>query len=172
MTEQGIPYDVWIDDALRGVIRRAVGQVAEHGLPGEHHFYVTFRTDAEGVELSGALRAQHPNQMTIVFQHQFRDLAVDDEALSVTLRFKGKPERLRVPFAAIVAFADPSVNFGLQFKTADADAPESLEGPAETAADEAARQTGTQETGTQETAGEETTGGTGQVVTLDSFRKK
>lgn len=155
MTTEPIRYDRWIEDALRSVVRRALAQAAAEGLPGEHHFYVTFRTDADGVELADRLRAQHPGEMTIVLQHQFADLATDDEAFSVTLYFGGRPERLRVPFAAITAFADPAVNFGLQLKSDEAEAtPEGGDVDAAPDADAAA-----------ETA-------PGEVVALDSFRKK
>ncbi len=116
MTDQGMTYETWIDEALRGVVRRAFEYASTEGLAGDHHFYVTFRTHSDGLEMPPRLRAQHPDQMTIVLQHQFWGLAVDDEAFSVTLKFRGRSERLRIPFAAITAFADPSVNFGLQFK--------------------------------------------------------
>ncbi|MGB0683935.1 MAG: SspB family protein [Magnetovibrionaceae bacterium] len=109
-------YDKWIEDALRGVIKRSLSFVAENGLMGEHHFYITFRTGHDGVAVPGALRAQHPHEMTIVLQNQFWDLGVGEESFTVTLRFSGKSERLVIPFEAISAFADPSVNFGLQLK--------------------------------------------------------
>ena len=164
MSEPLLPYDQWIDGALRSVIRKAVTEAAENGLPGDHHFYVTFRTTAEGVELAPSLRAVHPEQMTIVLQHQFRDLKVDDDALSVILRFKGRSERLRVPFAAIIAFADPSVNFGLQFKllsSADDEEPGALADRPEAAAN-----------GAGETEDDEPETASGQVIALDTFRKK
>src|SRR5512134_3435367 len=116
MSTSPLPYQEWIDQALRNVVRQALRHAREFGLPLQHHFYITFRTDAEGVEVSPRLQAQHPEEMTIVLQHQFWDLAVDEDAFSVTLKFGGKRDRLRVPFQAMTAFADPAINFGLQFK--------------------------------------------------------
>ena len=117
MTTDPLRYDKWIDEALRGVIRRVLVHTAAECLPGDHHFYITFRTKTDGVALPGHLLAEHPDEMTIVLQHQFDDLVVDEDALQVTLYFKGKGERLRVPLDAVTAFADPSVNFGLELKT-------------------------------------------------------
>ena len=116
MEDDPLRYDLWIEEALRTVICRALTLAAEQGLPGEHHFYVTFRTDDEGVEIPKYLRADHPDEMTIVLQYQFDTLRVDDDALAVTLHFNGKPERLVVPLSAVTSFSDPSVNFGLQLK--------------------------------------------------------
>ena len=90
---------------------------AEHGLSGGHHFYLTFTTGADGVELAPDLRAKYPDEMTIVLQHQFWDLTVENDRFGVTLKFRGQPARIVIPFAAISAFGDPSVNFGLQLKT-------------------------------------------------------
>ncbi|MCH7485454.1 MAG: hypothetical protein IIC04_00515 [Proteobacteria bacterium] len=117
MITDPLRYDKWIEEALRGVIRRVLVQTAAEGLPGDHYFYITFRTKADGVALPGKLLAEHPDEMTIVLQHQFDDLVVDEDAFQVTLYFKGKGERLRVPLNAVTAFADPSVNFGLELKT-------------------------------------------------------
>src|SRR5512144_756263 len=121
MMTSELPYDRWLEDALRGVIRRALAHTAEHGLPGAHHFYITFATEAEGVELPAALRAKYPEEMTVVLQHQFWDLAVQEDFVSVTLRFHGRPSRLVIPLLAITAFGDPSVNFGLRLKTVSAE---------------------------------------------------
>jgi hypothetical protein len=111
-------YDLLAQHALRGVVRQVLADVAKKGLPGEHHFYITFDTTAPGVRISERLRAQYPREITIVLQHQFWDLVVSDEAFEVGLSFKGVPERVTVPFAAIKGFIDPSVQFGLQFETA------------------------------------------------------
>ncbi|TCS60972.1 SspB family protein [Varunaivibrio sulfuroxidans] len=119
MEDDLLRYDRWVEDALRGVIRRGLHFINEHGLPGDHHFYITFRTHAPGVRIPPHLRAQHPEDMTIVLQHQFDGLVVRDDAFEVTLSFGGKPERLTVPFDSVAAFADPSVNFGLQLKIED-----------------------------------------------------
>ena len=159
MSTSALPYQEWIDRALRDVIRQALRHAREFGLPQQHHFYITFRTGADGVEVSPRLKAQHPEEMTIVLQHQFWDLVVDEDAFSVTLKFGGKRDRLRVPFQAMTAFADPAVNFGLQFKqtpaagdvrTPDGGETEAADGPAD--AD-----------GAREPA---------SVIPLDTFRKK
>ena len=115
-----IRYDVLASDALRGVLRRVLTDAAEHGLPGEHHFFITFLSTAEGVKLSPRLLAQYPEEMTIILQHQFWDLVVTEDRFEVGLSFGGIPERLVVPFAAIKSFLDPSVQFGLQFEPSDA----------------------------------------------------
>jgi uncharacterized protein len=111
-----LDYARLVREALRDVPRQALRLAASEGLPGEHHFYLTFRTSHPGVALSPGLHVRHPDEMTIVLQHQFRDLAVGEEAFSVTLRFGGAPERVHVPFAALVAFADPAASFGLRFE--------------------------------------------------------
>ena len=113
--EDPLDYARLVREALRDVPRQALRLAASAGLPGEHHFYLTFRTSHPGVAISPGLHARYPDVMTIVLQHQYRDLAVGEEAFSVTLRFGGAAERLHVPFAALVAFADPSAHFGLQF---------------------------------------------------------
>ncbi len=114
--ESLLPYEQWTEAALLRVVAQALAYVALHGLPGEHHFYLTFRTDYPGVALPPRLRAQYPQEMTIVLQHQFWDLRTDEEGFSVGLSFGGVPSMLRVPFAAISAFADPSVRYGLRFR--------------------------------------------------------
>lgn len=111
-----IRYDLLTQQALRAVVRNVLADAAKKGLPGEHHFYITFDTRAEGVKLSPRLREQFPKDMTIILQHQFWDLAVTDEGFEVGLSFGGVPERVGVPFDAINAFFDPSVQFGLQFE--------------------------------------------------------
>ena len=121
MNNDAFRYDLWIEEALRQVILRALRIAATEPLPGDHHFYITFRTSGEGVEMPSYLRAQHPDEMTIVLQHQFEELNADEEGFSVVLRFNGKPEKLVIPFDTVTSFADPSVNFGLQLKTVDLD---------------------------------------------------
>src|SRR5215472_10231102 len=116
MAADYIRYDLLAQDALRGVVRKVLSDAAKHGLPGDHHFFVTFDTSAEGVRLSQRMRAQYPKEMTIVLQHQFWDLVVSEETFEVGLSFGGVPERLAVPFAAVKQFLDPSVEFGLQFE--------------------------------------------------------
>ena len=123
MATDHIRYDVLARDALRGVLRRVLSDAAAHGLPGEHHFFITYLSSAEGVKLSPRLLAQYPEEMTIILQHQFWDLVVTEDRFEVGLSFGGIPERLVVPFSAIKSFFDPSVQFGLQFETSDTAAP-------------------------------------------------
>jgi uncharacterized protein len=111
-----IRYDILAQEALRGVVRQVLLDSAKNGLPGEHHFYISFNTRAEGVRLSPRLLAQYPEEMTVVLQHQFWDLVVSETGFEVGLTFGGIPERLVVPFAAVKGFFDPSVQFGLQFE--------------------------------------------------------
>lgn len=119
-SEDLIRYDVMVQQALIGVVRKVLQDAAKHGLPGEHHFYVSFRTDAPGVRLSSRLKEKHPDEMTIVLQHQFWDLLVTDHAFEVGLSFGGVPERLLIPFEAMTGFFDPSVQFGLKFAVDEA----------------------------------------------------
>jgi hypothetical protein len=116
--ESLLPYDLWTEQALRHVVASAISHVAEHGLPGEHHFYLTFRTDLPGVVIPPRLRAQYPREMTIVLQHQFWGLSYDAATgvVSVGLSFGGVPSTLGIPLTAITAFADPPVRFGLRFR--------------------------------------------------------
>ena len=111
-----IRYDLLTQQALRGVVRSVLADTAKKGLPGEHHFYISFDTRADGVRMSDRLRAQYPDEMTVILQHQFWDLKVSEEDFEVGLSFGGVPERLAVPFEAINGFFDPSVEFGLQFE--------------------------------------------------------
>jgi hypothetical protein len=147
-----MPYAQWTEEALRAVPRDALAHAAKHGLPGEHHFYLTFRTDAPGVSIPAHLRARYPQEMTIVLQHKFWDLNVDAKAgsFSVGLSFGGVPAMLTVPFSALTAFADPQVRFGLRFQAPD-EAPADV-APEPTAADADAPPP--------------------QVVSLDAFRRR
>lgn len=152
-------YDKMVEGALRGVVRQAVEEVIDNGLPEDHHFYITFMTDYPGVDIPDYLRDRYPGEMTIVLQYQFDDLSVDKDKLGVTLSFNNVPERLTVPLAAISIFADPSVNFALQFQplgeNGDDFDPDDLP-PGDDDGDE------------DEDKGEKT----GEVVSLDQFRKK
>ena len=112
-------YDTLVDDALRSVVKRVLVQVAEKGLPGSHHFYISFRSTDPGVELPDYLRAKYPEEMTIVLQHQYWDLVIHDESFEVTVSFNKQQEHIKVPFTALSAFVDPSVRFGLQFDRKD-----------------------------------------------------
>ncbi|MGT2501843.1 SspB family protein [Bradyrhizobium guangxiense] len=172
MATDHIRYDVLARDALRGVLRKVLTDAAAHGLPGEHHFFITFVSKAEGVKLSSRLLAQYPEEMTIILQHQFWDLTVLEDRFEVGLSFGGIPERLVVPFSAIKSFLDPSVKFGLQFDTSDVAevAPENL--PAAPAPSAVSVPTASPEKA--ETTEEPTPPNQGgaEVVRLDRFRKK
>lgn len=116
MAQDLFDYPKLVEAALRGVMRDALARTARDGLPGDHHFYITFRTHAPGVAIPNYLLARYPDEMTIVLQHQFRALEVGDDAFSVNLSFQSKSERLKIPFSAVTTFADPAVNFGLKFE--------------------------------------------------------
>jgi hypothetical protein len=184
MASDHIRYDVLAQAALRGVVRTVLADAARNGLPGDHHFKITFATGAPGVRLSDRMREQYPQAMTIVLQHQFWDLAVRDEAFDVGLSFGGVPERLTVPFEAIMAFVDPAAEFGFQFAT-DAEAAAG----AGSSSPQAAEPSGSRATGPQAEAkpatsaeqkkpgvlpvpAEEKAPSGGEVVSLDRFRKK
>jgi len=115
-TTDVLRYDRWIEDALKSVVRKALTHCKEHGLPGEHHFYITFATNHPDVILPDHLRAQYPEEITIVIEHEFWDLEVTDAYFSVVLSFNDIKSPIHVPFETITGFADPSVKFGLQFK--------------------------------------------------------
>lgn len=170
MGQDHIRYDILAQDALRGVIRKVLTEVAATGrLPGDHHFFITFLTGAPGVRLSQHLKAKYPEQMTIVIQHQFWDLKVTDTQFEIGLSFSDTPERLVIPFAAIRGFYDPSVNFELEFDVplAGEEAGEE-EGYAEVAAHVPPAAEKAED-------GEEPKDGgkkEASVVSLDAFRKK
>ncbi len=161
MAKEILQYNVMVEAALRAVVRQALTDVARVGLPGNHHFYITFRTAYPGVRVPEYLKARYPAEMTIVLQFQFYDLEVDDTGFSVMLTFNNKPETLAIPFAAITVFADPSVNFALPFQApelppVEASAPAVAPKPAAKAVEKPADD------------GEKS----GEVVSLDKFRKK
>lgn len=128
MADDEIRYDRMVETALRGVVRDALTLAATRGLPGDHHFFVTFKTGHPSVRIPGHLRAQYADEMTIVLQYQFIQLEVDETGFSVTLSFSNKHERLRIPYSAITSFADPSVNFALQFQSLSDEDMEPVEG--------------------------------------------
>ena len=172
-----IRYDILAQAALRGVVRTVLADAAKKGLPGEHHFKITFATATPGVRLSERMRGQYPDAMTIVLQHQFWDLAVDDDGFEVGLSFGGIPERLAVPFDAVTAFFDPAVQFGFQFETLDKQAAGEPSTTAE-APTPPPRPAAIEKTDVlpvravpAEPAPDEKSGG-GEVVRLDRFRKK
>ncbi len=183
-----------VEDALRGVLKQALKITEAQGLPGSHHFYITFDTTHPGVKIAPSLKALHPNEMTIVLQHQFWDLNVGDERFEITLSFSGVSQRLSVPFAAVTAFADPHAKFGLQFHVefeerseeedddasdpplddeAPSDAPQ-VDSIQVTQALKNARKNGAGRPPlkTVEPEGENTDAAANKVVTLDAFRKK
>jgi hypothetical protein len=187
-----IRYDLLTQQALRGVVRNVLSDTAKKGLPGDHHFYISFDARADGVHLSDRLRAQYPEEMTIILQHQFWDLKVGEEEFEIGLSFGGIPERLTVPFDAINGFFDPSVQFGLQFEevteSEDRPAPANVQEPLTTnnkkkrhptgtpapvAATEPAKPTRPAAPVAKREKPEKPTGGAGgEVVRLDRFRKK
>lgn len=116
MSEDLIRYDILAQDALRGVVKTVLTEVARTGLPGEHHFYITFNTQAQGVRISPRLLEKYPDDMTIVLQHQFWDLQANEQAIEIGLSFDGIPEKLYIPYTSIITFIDPSVHFSLQFE--------------------------------------------------------
>ena len=162
MAEDHLRYDILAQEALRGVVRKVLAEVSRTGLPGEHHFFISFATRAPGVRISEELLKQYDKEMTIVLQNQYWDLKVTESAFEVGLSFNGQPEILVIPFSAIKGFFDPSVQFGLQFDPATASRDD--EETAADAATAAAAQEGAAEPAPEQ-PGE-------KVVSLDAFRKK
>jgi uncharacterized protein len=153
-----LPYESWLEEAQRQVVVRALSFAAEQGLPGGHHFYVTFRTDYPGVHIPARLLAQYPEEMTIVLQHQFWDLKVeDDSVLTVGLSFSGIPSTLVIPIGAIIGFADPHARFGVRMQPLSSD-------------DDAAEDTAAAEEADE--ADPAQTPEAPQVVSLDAFRRR
>jgi uncharacterized protein len=172
MTDDLMKYDKMVEDALRGVVRKALQHALDKGLPGDHHFYLTFRTTAPGVSIPDYLHDQYPEEMTIVLQHQYWDLTIEDEKFTVTLSFKNRPADLVIPFAALSGFVDPSVKFGLQF-TVESDGKISVptirpEGDLVPVSETIETESLADET----TANEDGTADGAEVVSLDQFRKK
>ena len=145
-----IDYGNLMHRAMRGLIQQVLSNIQENGLPGEHHFFITFDTNHPDVALADWLQDRYPGDMTVVIQHWFDNLDVDDEGFAITLNFGDKPEPMYIPFDAIRTFVDPSVEFGLRFETVDSD-DEDEDDDGDAAQDEPARDA--------------------QVVSLDSFRK-
>jgi uncharacterized protein len=186
MLNQQIDYASLVEKALLRVVHDVLGMVAAHGLPGRHHLYITFRTDHPGVVMDETLRARYPNEMTIVLQHEFWGLEVSDDRFGITLSFSGLPHRLEIPIDAVSVFADPSVEFGLQFTRTAAPADQAPAPVAKlpTATQKPAKQgdlrlapAPVSSPGQGETAaagpGASSKGrGADKVVTLDRFRKK
>lgn len=169
MTGDQLNFDAMMEVALRSVVRQALTAVVENGLPGAHHFYITFRTTADGVDIPDFLLQQFPEEMTIVLQHQFWNLEVEETAFSVMLSFNNTPTELHIPYDALTGFVDPSVKFGLQFGRTDltiaGDEQESEIGP--DSALSAAPEDGSVDEGEAAPPSQ-----SAEVVTLDQFRKK
>ena len=165
MKNDRLRYDRMVERALRTVVREALAEAADRGLPGEHHFYVTFATQHPGVDIPSYLSSQYPQEMTIVIQYQFYALSVDRDSFSVTLSFNNSRERLTVPFAAVTTFADPAVNFALQFQSSALDESESA---IESVGDLEDLDADQAESGEPP----EPVDSRDKVVTLDQFRKK
>ncbi|MDH5722787.1 MAG: ClpXP protease specificity-enhancing factor SspB [Alphaproteobacteria bacterium] len=163
--DEFLRYDKMVEKALRGVVRSSVEEVMEHGLLGDHHFYITFITDYPGVKIPEYLKDRYPGEMTIVLQYQFSDLAIKNECLEVSLSFNNIPEKLIIPLAAISIFADPSVNFALQFQPLEEDSPEEEALLNELDDDDGPDDGGG---GGKSSKGDKT----GEVISLDNFRKK
>ena len=159
--ESLLPYAAWTRDALRQVVAKAIEHVAGEGLPGEHHFYITFRTDHPQAVLPERLRAQYPREMTIVLQHQFHGLGYDPATglIEVALSFAGVPAKLAIPLAAVTQFADPAIRFMLQFEADEAVRAEADEALAPEAAAPPAAEA-------------DAAPATSQVVSLDAFRRR
>jgi hypothetical protein len=181
MSTDLIRYDLLAQEALRGVVKRVLADVARTGVPGEHHFYISFNTQYPGVRISPRLREKYPDEMTVILQHQFWDLAVTDHSFEVGLSFSNIPEKLYVPFDAITGFFDPSVKFGLKFETITqiaSDKPEKPAAPRE--APKGARSEPQESPPTKKKAeksakdakDESAAENGAQVVSLDKFRKK
>lgn len=170
-----INYSKLIDSAMRGLVQDLLRQVAKTGLPSDHHFYITFRTDMPGVSISKALKSRYPEKMTIVMQYQFWDFVVEEDQFSVSLSFSGVPEKLTIPYYALTEFVDPSVKFVLQFQ---AELPESIAQSLPAVREEAelpmryedvAIASG-EDVSTIESGEEENTAA--EIISLDAFRKK
>jgi uncharacterized protein len=187
MAEDLIRYDVLAQEALRGLVRKVLSEVVQAGLPGEHHFFITFNTRYPGVRISSRLMADYPGEMTIVLQHQFWDLVVTDSAFEVGLSFKGVPEKLHVPFRALSSFVDPHASFALKFDiAAEAEAGAAEAEAAEASADPAVEVThpvpvkavtdgkkpGRAKRGEKTGKATKAKDGEAAVVSLDAFRKK
>ncbi|MFY9287460.1 MAG: ClpXP protease specificity-enhancing factor SspB [Alphaproteobacteria bacterium] len=169
MSEDLLRYDLMIEAALRDVVRETLATVAQNGLPGEHHFYITFLTNYPGVEIPDYLRKQYADEMTIVLQYQFFGLKLEDDTFGVTLSFNNVKERLRIPIEAITTFADPSVNFALQFQSGQGDEEgdeDEEDGMLENANSDS--QAESERNKNKDTKDEKR----GEVISLDMFRKK
>ncbi len=171
MAEGHIPYAQLVENALIGVVKEVLEEASRQGMEAPHHFYITFRTDHPGVDMPMELRQRYQPEMTIVLQHQFWDLEVSDERFGVTLSFSGRPQRLSIPWSAVKVFADPGVEFGLQFTLADREA-DAARGTPDDDRSVATLTHGEAEPESAKTDDEEAPKGTADIVALDRFRKR
>ena len=181
MADDHIRYDILAQEALRGVMRKVLAEVAGTGLPGNHHFFITFLTGAPGVRVSSRLRERYPEQMTIVIQFQYWDLKVTDTGFEVGLSFSDVPEKLEIPFSAVRGFYDPSVNFELEFDV-KTDIPSEDEAPAQPGPEplaivsekkpKAEKKAAAAEAEKKPAVADAAAGKGADVVSLDAFRKK
>ena len=160
MTQDILRYDLMVQDALKGVVRKILSEAGRDGLPGDHHFFITFDTRDSGVEMADWLRERYPEEMTIVIQHWFENLEVTDEGFRITLNFGNSPEPLCVPFDALRTFVDPSVEFGLRFENHDEDDDD---------AEDEDEDDG--EIDLEDEPGQDSPKGGAEVVSLDKWRK-
>ena len=172
MAKDYIGYQALTDAALRGVVREALRRAEKQGLIGSHHFYLTFKTHFPGVDIPQFLREEYPDEMTIILQHQFWGLKIEDDRFEVTLTFRKLPATLSIPFAALTGFADPGVQFGLQFKEVPGEAGSLPAAPAAIAPAEKAEKPATESEKADEKEDEKPAPAPGEVVSLDAFRKK
>jgi len=181
MPSDAIDYGELMQDALKGVMRAALHIAANAGLPGRHHFYVTFRTDHPDIQIAPHLRAQYAEEMTVVLQHQFETLTIDDAGFGVTLRFNRRPERIQIPFDAVTAFVDPAVNFALHFQPQDGEGATNLgdiggrtdgQAPSGAAASDGTATPQTPTSDDEPGPDGDGDGPGGTVVSLDAFRNK
>lgn len=173
MSEILINYDELVQNALRGVVKAVLKNVEKNGLPGEHHFYIAFKTHAEGVEISPHLKSRYPDEMTIVLQHRYWGLKIDEDQFEIGLSFNQKPELLVIPYTAIVGFVDPSVQFALQFNEDSEDGDEIESEDGEDGADEVTIELANEENAPElKKATEQNDSDVSNVVTLDAFRNK
>ena len=180
--EDLIRYDILAQEALRGVVKKVLQEVARTGLPGDHHFYITFDTNYPGIRMSSRMKDKYPEEMTIVVQHQFWDLETTDNGFSIGLSFDNIPESLLIPFAAIRGFFDPAVQFGLQFDASEEelddtaedgdDTVSSLPSPPELKKIEKPAEEASSQAADGEAEGEAEESASADVVSLDAFRKK
>ena len=174
MSEITINYDELVQEALRGVVKAVLKNIEKDGLPGEHHFYIAFKTHGEGVEISPHLKSRYPDEMTIVVQHRYWGLKIDDDQFEIGLSFNEKPELLVVPYSAVVGFVDPSVQFALQFNEDDEDGDtlENEDGVESIVESSLEKADAKKSPATKSPKAENEAGSSDNVVTLDAFRKK